>query len=533
LLERTDDDRARSPDDAMLAQELAGELGGLALGLEQAGAYISTERFGFARYLKLWREKRATVLDWFDKTLMSYDHDTGLAATWATSVDRLTPDARRLLERLAFLAPEPIPDSLLDVAAPGDPDGFDARAARVHLFAYSLVSRAAVVAGKAAQDGFVVHRLVQDFARRSMTEEQRGEALREALEWVDAAFDDDPQDVRSWPVLDPLVPHALAVARRTDQEAIVEPTGRLFNQLAMLLQTKARYAESELLYRRALAIGEGSLESDHPSLARCLNNLAVLLCAANRFGEAEPLFRRALAIAETNYGPAHPDVAACLSNYGELLRITNRLSEAEPLFRRALAIDEASHGSNHPHVAIRLNNLALLLQAMNRLGEVEPLFRRALAINEAKYGPDHPAVAINFNNLAGSLRATSRLGEAEPLYRRALAIDEASYGPDHPQVATDLNNLAGLLRVVNRLGEAEPLFRRALAIDDQNRGPDHPAVARDLNNLALVLVNTKRLDDAEPLYRRALAIAEASYGSDHPWTALVRDNLAALEAERG
>ena len=213
LMERTDDDRARSPDDAKLAHELAGELGGLALGLEQAGAYIATERIGFARYLELWRDKRATVLDWFDKTLMSYDHDTGLAATWATSVDRLTPDARRLLERLAFLAPEPIPDSLLDVAAPGDPEGFDARAARANLFAYSLVSRAAVEAGKAAQDGFAVHRLVQDFARRSMTEERRGEALREALGWVDAAFVGDPQDVRSWPVLDPLAPHALAVAQ--------------------------------------------------------------------------------------------------------------------------------------------------------------------------------------------------------------------------------------------------------------------------------------------------------------------------------
>ena len=47
-----DEDRAQSPDDAKLAQELAGELDGLALGLEQAGAYIATERIGFARYLE-------------------------------------------------------------------------------------------------------------------------------------------------------------------------------------------------------------------------------------------------------------------------------------------------------------------------------------------------------------------------------------------------------------------------------------------------------------------------------------------------
>jgi len=49
---------------------------------------------------------------------MSYDHDTGLAATWATSVDRLSPEGRRLLDRLAWLAPDLIPDSLLDVAVP-------------------------------------------------------------------------------------------------------------------------------------------------------------------------------------------------------------------------------------------------------------------------------------------------------------------------------------------------------------------------------------------------------------------------------
>jgi hypothetical protein len=69
----------------MLARDLALELGGLALGPEQAGAYIATERIGFARYLTLWREKRETVLNWFDKALMSYDRDTGLAATWAAS----------------------------------------------------------------------------------------------------------------------------------------------------------------------------------------------------------------------------------------------------------------------------------------------------------------------------------------------------------------------------------------------------------------------------------------------------------------
>ena len=67
-----------------------------------------------------------------------------------------------------------------------------------------------------------------------MSEARRGEALREALEWVNAAFVGDPEDVRSWPVLDPLAPHALAVAQRADEAGIVEPTARLFNVLGVL-----------------------------------------------------------------------------------------------------------------------------------------------------------------------------------------------------------------------------------------------------------------------------------------------------------
>ena len=51
---------------------------------------------------------------------MSYDHDVGLAATWAASVEKLSPESRRLLDRLAFLAPDPIPESLIDVPVPGE-----------------------------------------------------------------------------------------------------------------------------------------------------------------------------------------------------------------------------------------------------------------------------------------------------------------------------------------------------------------------------------------------------------------------------
>jgi tetratricopeptide (TPR) repeat protein len=520
LLARTDNGRRRvAADDGEKAREVAEELGRLALALEQAAAFIAKRRLTFAQYLAQWRSKRGDVLEWFDETVTGYPR--AVAVTWQTSVAQLTDAGRRLLERLAWLAPEKVPEALLNVPIPGA-EGENLREAYDDLAAYSLVTH------DAEGPFFLVHRLVQDVTRRSLAGEAQPRSLVEALGWINAAFAGDPTDVRTWPTFDPLAPHVRTVTTHGEAMGIPEPTGRLMNQLGILLDGKALHADAEPLKRRVLAINERNLGPDHPIVAACLNNLAQLLQDTNRLVEAEPLLRRALAIDEKYFGPDDPVVSRGLNNLALLLQTTNRLDEAEPLLRRALAISEKSLGSDHREVAINLNNLAQLLKDTNRLDEAEPLLRRALAINQKSFGPDHPEVATNHNNLAGLLQLTNRLAEAEPLMRRALAIDEKSFGPDHPRVAIDLNNLAQLLKATNERADAEPLMRRALAIDEKSFGPDHPAVARDLNNLARLLHDTNRLDEAQPLMQRALAIDEKSFGPDHPEVAIDLNNLAGL-----
>ncbi len=531
LLERTQARRRKAPDDPEQARAVAIELGGLALALEQAGAYIEHHRCTFAAYLAEWQERRDMVLEWFDPRVMQYP--MSVAVTWQTSFDRLSGSASVLLCVLAWLAAEPIPEWLLE--AGGGPFGSEVigqaeskpvpREALSDLEAHSLVTRADET------ESFSVHRLVQEVTRRRVRGNDEGVDLNSALQWVDNAFCGDPHDVRSWPVLAPLAQHALAVAENADSARISEPTARLMSMVGALFKTKAQYREAEPLYRRALAIGEWTYGPNHPKVGVRLNNLAQLLQSTNRLAEAEPLMRRALVIDEKSYGPDHPEVAIDLDNLSQLLKDTNRLVEAEAPIRRALAIDEKSYGLDHKNVARDLNNLASLLQATNRLAEAEPLMRRALAIDEESYGPEHPNVGGDLNNLAQLLQATNRLAEAEPLMRRALAIDEKSYGQDHPRVAGQLNNLALLLLATNRLDDAEPVMRRALAIDEESYGPEHPNVARDLSNLAQLLKATNNLAEAEILMRRALAIDERSYGQEHPMVAIRLNNLARLLQE--
>jgi tetratricopeptide (TPR) repeat protein len=537
LLERTSERRRQADEDATTAAAIAVEdLGGLALALEQAGAYISQRRLSLAAYRSQWQSSREQVLLWRDAQLMQYDRS--LATTWLTSYRAVSDGARTLLRRLAWLSPEPIPESLLEVAVP-----IDAQAqtgvweALVELEGWSLVNRS----GKAPL--FTVHRLVQEVSRlwQQQSHPAHGLEAPEANEllatlgWINAAFVGDPLDVRSWPVLEPLSSHALAVAGHGDGSGLTEPTARLFAILGGLLYARAMHGQAEPLMRRALAISEASYGPDHPDVATDLNNLAGLLLATNRLSEAEPLMRRALSIDEASNGPEHPNVARDLNNLAQLLQDTNRPSKAEPLMRRALAIDEARYGPEHSEVATDLNNLAQLLQATNRLAEAEPLMRRALAIDEASNGPEHPNVARDLNNLAQLLQDTNRLSEAEPLMLRALAIAEASYGPEHPEVAIRLNNLAQLLQATNRLSEAEPLMHRALAIDEARYGPDHPDLAIRLNNLAQLLKAINRLSEAEPLSRRCLVILSASLrqGYQHPHLQAASKNYASVLVDMG
>jgi tetratricopeptide (TPR) repeat protein len=466
LLERTARDRLHTTGDESVARELARALDGLALALEQAGAFICTVRCSLAQYLARWRSQEPLVLEWFDEHQMKYPKS--VATTWQTTWDQLSPAARALMEILAWFAPDPIPETAITgettrTIAVKALRGADVSLSLAELEKYSLVTR------ESAGDGWalLVHRLVQEITRRRLPGDLRQRRLESGLQLVDAAATGWPDDVRSWPVREPLSPHIRALVDAGEKAGIDEPTARLMNDLAGLLWTKALYPQAEPLYRRALAIGERSLGPDHTTVATHLSNLALLLKDTNRPAEAEPLFRRALAIDERSYGPDHPEVATDVNNLAVLLQATNRLAEAEPLFRRALAIGERSLGPDHPAVAIRLNNLAVLLQDTNRLAEAEPLLRRALAIGERSFGPDHPAVATDVNNLAVLLLDTNRLAEAEPLLRRAVAIDERSYGPDHPKVATDVQNLARLLQDTNRLAEAEPLSERAVRIFDQ------------------------------------------------------------------
>jgi tetratricopeptide (TPR) repeat protein len=453
IIERTAVGRNQSEDDRNLALRLAKEIGGLPLALEQAAAYIAKSGMSLSKYLEEWAKEREKVLNWYDSSVIQ--DPVPVAVTWQKTFEQLCPTAAAILRLTAYLAPDPIPSKMFEDGTKIVGESIDllceetgaqfvngsVKEAITDLMSYSMVTRK-------EGEHFTVHQVVQDALMYRIPEKRRRDWIERSLRLVNDYSPEQPDDVRTWPIWDPLRPHAARVIQYAADAGIAHPTTRLINQLALLLLNKSLYLETEPLMRRALQIDEDFFGPQHPEVATHLNSLALLLKIMNRFPEAETLMRRALQIDEDSFGDKHPNVARDLNNLAQLLKVTNRLSEAEPLMRRALQIGEESFGPRHPKIAIRLNNLAQLLKATNRLPEAECLIKRALQIDEEFYGPQHPKVAIRLHNLSWLLRNTGRLAEAMPLVRQVVEIYEQSLGHDHPRTKRAERTLSTFLEEI-------------------------------------------------------------------------------------
>jgi hypothetical protein len=84
------------------------------LGKTQAGAYLEETQCSFAQYLELYETHRKDLLA--ERDLQTTSYPDSVATTWSLSfhkVEQANPAAAELLQMLAFLAPDIIPEELI------------------------------------------------------------------------------------------------------------------------------------------------------------------------------------------------------------------------------------------------------------------------------------------------------------------------------------------------------------------------------------------------------------------------------------
>jgi len=317
--------------DREVATKISEELGGLALALDQAGAYIEETACSLSDYLKRYCTRRAAMLKRRGEN--AHDYPASVATTWSLSFEQVkkrSAAAADLLQLCAFLAPDAIPEEIVTKEASYLEEHLQGVMEEEGLLdeAIGTLRACSLIRRDATEKTLSIHRLVQTVLRDAMDEQNQQQWTKRVIQAVNKAC--PAVEFVMWQQWERYLPHALVCADLVEQENLIfAKAARLLNQAGYYLDDRARYSEAEPLLLRALQIREQQLGPEHPETATRLGNLALLYDSQGKDEQAEPLYVRALAILEQSLGSQHPHTQQTRQNYAILLRAMGRDEEAK------------------------------------------------------------------------------------------------------------------------------------------------------------------------------------------------------------
>ncbi|GHO96468.1 tetratricopeptide repeat protein [Reticulibacter mediterranei] len=525
------------PEEIEEAMNIVIALAHFPLAIDQAGAYIEETGCNLASYLKLYQSHRHALLGRRGKQMGGYPES--VVTTWSLSfaeVERSCPAATELLQLCAVLAPDRIPEELLQQGAPCWPeqlheaaaDGFAFNQMMEILLAFSLVKRFS------EERMLSIHRLVQAVQWDGMDAQTQRAWSERAVRAVEQVFPQDPSNAETWPQCQRYLDQVQACDALIEQQHLQIPEAAdLLDRAGSYFLEHFMHSQAEPLYQRALAMREQQWGAEHPQTANGLYHLALLHQASANFAQAEPLFERALAIRERQLGAEHLETAASLHGLA-ILYESQRLNEkGEVLARRALALYEQHLGADDLETVPVRHTLADVYWHQERFNVAEALYQHNLTICERHLGPEHPQTAKSLNHLALIYTYLGHYEGAEHYFRRVLAIREKHFGPAHYLTALVIYDLGTLSLERGRYEEAEQLFQQALALYEQHLGPQHVYTADIFITLANTLRHLGKYPQAEELARQALDLHEAHLNPAHHYIAEDLTVLGAIYREQG
>ena len=474
-------DRTGDPDEGV-AEDLADELGGLPLALEQAAAYIQATGTTLARYLSMFRDRRGDLLSRGETP----GHPGGVAATLGLALSRLreeAPAAAGLVRLLACLAPEPVPLALLladeqvagefapEVAATvgpllGDPLAVgDAVAA---LRRYSLVTPAG--------DGAVlVHRLVQAVTLAQVPAEVAGQWERAAAALVEAAIPTDPQLPATWPVCAMLLPHA---------RAVLDLTSDGMWRIANYLGYSGSYPAARDLFQMIVDANSHDSGPEHQDTLAARAALARWTELAGDAAGARDQYAALLPVLERVLGAEHPDTLAARAGLARWTGEAGDAAGARDQFAELLPISVRVRGAEHPGTLTARGNLAYWIGEAGDAAGARDQYAALLPVLERVLGAEHPDTLATRADLARWTGVAGDAAGARDQFAELLPIEERVLGAEHPATLTTRADLARWTGVAGDAAGARDQFAELLPIEERVLGPEHPATLTTRADLA-------------------------------------------------
>jgi hypothetical protein len=517
--------RTGDPDE-FVALEVARELGGLPLALEQAAAYALASGLTLAAYLAVFRQRRAELME----RGVAAGHPLTVAATIGLAFSRLegeSPTAVGVLRLLAFLAPEPVPlgmifeDTSIAASLPTEADAVLGRLlgdpialgdAVATMRQYSLIT-------SAGHGTVLMHRLVQAYLLSHMPAEAVRVWRDVATALTGAAIPADTRLPDTWSACAMLLPHARAALGLTSDGMW---------RIAWFLGYSGSYSVALNLFGQITRAYENDPDhgAEHPATLAARHSLARWTGEAGNRAKARDLFGELLPIREKVLGAEHPDT---LTARHELARWTGQAGDAalaRDLFAELAPIREKVLGAEHTDTLTTRSGLASWTGQAGDAARARDLFAELLPTRQQVSGSEHPSTLAARHELA---RFTGEAGDAalaRDLFAELLPTREKVLGAEHPET---LNTRAHLARFTGEAGDpfrARDLFAELLPIRRQVSGSEHPSTLTARHELARFTGEAGDPFRARDLFAELLPIRQQVSGPQHPDTLAASHNLA-------
>lgn len=457
--------------DGHSAAELAAELGGLPLALEQAGAYTYATGSTLSGYLGLFRQHRMELLARGEVP----DHPATVEAILGLALSRLaadSPAAVALLRLLAFLAPEPVPLSLLleqgylmaDIdAGAADTirtvlaDGVAAADAVAALRRYSLIT-------PAANQMLVTHRLVQTVLRHQLAPDQVMSWRRAAAGLIEAAIPSDPDLPASWAAFAVLLPHVLAA---------VDEGSPGMARTATYLGHTGNYAAATDLFIKIVLRREAVLGAEHTDTLDSRGDLAVWIGSAGDYETARDQLTALLPDCERILGTEHSITLTTREWLAHWIGETGDAAAARDMLAELIKTHERLHGTDHRPILVTRANLASWTGEAGNPAAARDMYAELLPEVERALGAENPETLSVRNNIARWTGEAGNAGGARDLYARLLPDVERILGAEHPDTILYRSRFAAFTGEAGDAAAARRRYEVLLPVIERVLGADH------------------------------------------------------------
>ena len=513
------------------AEELAGELGGLPLALEQAGAYMQAAGRGIGEYLGMFRQRREELLGRGEPV----GSDKRVTTTWALAFDDLeqSSEAVGLLRLAACCAAEDIPLDLLlrprpalagvlgaevvPLLVPLLEDALARDEAVTGLRRYSLIS--------APRDGCVsVHRLVQAITLAQLPADLAAAWRRATAAVIDAALPGDPDHPVAWPVFAALLPHA---------QAALAPGSDGMGKIAGYLGAIGSYAAARALQQEVFDARETELGAEHPRTLTARADLANWTGEAGDAAAARDQFAALLPVLERVLGAEHPRTLATRGNLAHWTGQAGDAAAARDRYAALLPVLERVLGAEHLDTLTASDRLANWTGQAGDAAAARDRYAALLPVLEQIQSADYPRTLDARGHLA---RWTGEAGDATTArdqFAALLPVRERVSGAEHPRTLDARADLANWTGEAGDAAAACDQFAALLPVRERVSGAEHPRTLVTSADLAYWTGVTGDAAAARDQYAALLPVLERVSGAEHPRTLDVRGHLARWTGEAG